>query len=209
VVVVDGACPPLALASTTLASRGTAGKGAYEATLPLADGCHPYYFLATAGGMDVTYPDSGALEVGVGSAATACALFVPTRAAATCGGGGAGAGGGGGVDAGSSSTTGAGGTGGDGGGAGGLSTTRAAPAPAARRRLGLGHAPADAPAIAGFNGGPGPGFRGLVGAAVVQAPRCPSGQRSRTGQADSSAPGLFQDDGLGGGRPDGPQRVGP
>jgi hypothetical protein len=121
-VVVDGACTPLALATTTLGTRGTAGKGAYEATLPLADGCHPYYFLATAGGTDVTYPDSGALEVGVGSAATSCALFVTTRAEATCGGGGTGAAGAGGSPA---TTGGAGGGPGTGaaGGAGGASSS--------------------------------------------------------------------------------------
>jgi len=117
VVVVDGACSPLTLATTTLAARGTAGKGAYEVTLPLADGCHPYYFLATAGagGADVTYPDTGALQVGVGTAATSCALFATTRAAAACGGGGSGAAGAGGGPAtgtgGAAGAAGAGGTG--------------------------------------------------------------------------------------------------
>jgi hypothetical protein len=117
-VVVDGACTPLALATTALGTRGMAGKGAYEATLPLADGCHPYYFLATSGGTDVTYPDSGALEVGVGSAATTCALFATTRTDATCGGGGTT----GAAGAGGSPAT----TGGAGGGPGGTGAAGAA-----------------------------------------------------------------------------------
>jgi MYXO-CTERM domain-containing protein len=91
VVVVDGACNPLALASAAGMPRGTAGKGAYEATLTLAPGCHPYYFLTGSGTSSVTYPDGGALQVAVGvAAATACPVFAPTREAGSCDAGGAG-----------------------------------------------------------------------------------------------------------------------
>jgi len=89
-VVVDGACTPMTLAALTGMPRGTPGKGAYEVAVPLAAGCHPYYFLATAGGTDVTYPTSGALQTGVAVAAGTCPLFATTRAAAVCGGGGLG-----------------------------------------------------------------------------------------------------------------------
>ena len=113
-VVVDGACTPLALA------RGAPARGAYEARLSLGAGCHPYLFLATTAGADVTYPDSGALQVGVGVAAATCPLAVTTRAGNGCAppaDGGAppddGAAGG------SGGHSGAGGTGGGGGSAGG------------------------------------------------------------------------------------------
>ena len=94
--VVDGSCASLPRL------RGTTGLGAYEAPLGLADGCHPYYFVATGGdGTAVdAYPEAGSLQVGVGAAGSACALFVATRIAATCtagpdGGAGMGAGAGG------------------------------------------------------------------------------------------------------------------
>jgi uncharacterized protein YkwD len=130
-VVVDGACTPMALATLTGMPRGTAGKGAYEVAVPLAAGCHPYYFLATAGGTDVTYPDSGALQAGVAVTAGSCALFTTTRSAAVCGGGGlGGATGAGGTGAtggtsGAGGATGAGGTTGTGGTVGGGGATGA------------------------------------------------------------------------------------
>jgi len=71
--VVDGVCNPLALV------RGTPGKGAYEVKVPLAAGCHPYFFVSGAGAAAVSYPDSGALAVGVGPSAASCALFASTR----------------------------------------------------------------------------------------------------------------------------------
>ena len=80
-VVVDGVCNPLTLA------RGLAGKGAYEAKLPLADGCHPYFFVTvTTGAVVVSYPDSGALAVGVGASAASCASFASTRPDVRCDG---------------------------------------------------------------------------------------------------------------------------
>ncbi len=90
-VAVDGACTGLAFV------RGTTALGAYEGQVTLADGCHPYYFVATLGdGVALaTYPDTGALQVGAGTAASTCALFGTTRPAATCagmGGGGSGTG---------------------------------------------------------------------------------------------------------------------
>jgi hypothetical protein len=121
--VVDGACTSMALAVANGMARGTPGKGAYEVAIPLAAGCHPYFFLATVAGADVSYPDSGALQVGVGVAAGNCPLFAATRAAGGCnatggsagatGGGAAGADGGG---AGSGASGGSTGTAGSGGG---------------------------------------------------------------------------------------------
>jgi uncharacterized protein YkwD len=104
--VVDGACTGLAFV------RGTTALGAYEGAAALADGCHSYYFVATLGdGVALaTYPDTGALQVGTGSAAATCALFATTRAAATCGG----MGGGGTGAAGSGTMSGAAGAGGGG-----------------------------------------------------------------------------------------------
>jgi uncharacterized protein YkwD len=91
--VVDGTCDGL----TRI--RGTAGLGAHEGAFALADGCHPYYFVATLGdGVALaTYPSTGALQVGVGSAAASCALFVTLRAAVACGGEASGSTGGGGA----------------------------------------------------------------------------------------------------------------
>jgi uncharacterized protein YkwD len=109
---VDGACTGLALV------RGTTALGAYEGQATLADGCHAYYLVATLGdGVALaTYPDTGALQVGAGAAASSCALFTTMRPAATCAGlGGGGAGGAGG-------TTGAGGAGGSSGAAGAKGT---------------------------------------------------------------------------------------
>src|SRR5258708_6408633 len=82
-VVVDGTCNVLALA------RGAAARGAYEAKLSLAAGCHPYFFLSTTGGGDATYPDTGALQVAVGVAAASRPLAVAppalrARAAPDC-----------------------------------------------------------------------------------------------------------------------------
>jgi uncharacterized protein YkwD len=95
-VNVDGTCTPLLLATAAALPRGTAARGAYEATLTLAAGCHAYYFYATSASAELSYPDSGALQVAVGAAsAGGCPLFVPTRAADSCGGGGAGGAGGG------------------------------------------------------------------------------------------------------------------
>jgi hypothetical protein len=77
-VVVDGVCNLLGLV------HGIAARGAYEAKLSLATGCHPYFFLSTTGGADATYPDSGALQVGIGVDASACPLAVTTRAVNGC-----------------------------------------------------------------------------------------------------------------------------
>jgi hypothetical protein len=117
-VVVDGVCNPLALL------RGTAGRGAYEVKLPLGAGCHAYYFVSGAGAAAVSYPDSGALQVGVGPAAATCALFASTRSDVRCDGvpdpGPVGGTSGADAAAGSSGAGGASGEGG-GGGAGGAS----------------------------------------------------------------------------------------
>jgi uncharacterized protein YkwD len=105
-VVVDGSCSALTLA------RGTAARGAYEAKLSLTAGCHSYFFLATAASTTATYPDVGALQVGVAVAAAACPLAVATRAGNGCTGG---------TDAGpppDGSGNGSGGSNGGGGGAG-------------------------------------------------------------------------------------------
>jgi len=154
-VVVDGACTPLALATTTLGTRGVAGKGAYEATVPLADGCHAYYFLATAGGTDVTYPDSGSLAVGVGSAATTCALFATAQATAACGGGGATAPTGAGGATGTGNATGTGGA----PGAGGAPGTGGAAAGGSSGAAGA----AGGPGAAGAGGGGTTGVAGATG----------------------------------------------
>jgi uncharacterized protein YkwD len=79
-VVVDGLCNPLSLV------RGTAGRGAYEVKLSLGAGCHPYYFVSGTGAGAVSYPDSGALAVGVGPSAAACALFASARSDVRCDG---------------------------------------------------------------------------------------------------------------------------
>jgi hypothetical protein len=104
-VVVDGVCRALSQV------RGSATLGAHEAAIALADGCHPYYFVATKGdGVALaTYPDAGALQVGTGAAA--CPLFTATRAEVACGGAASGAAGTGGGAAGTGGGTGAAGTG--------------------------------------------------------------------------------------------------
>jgi hypothetical protein len=81
-VVIDGSCKPLAMV------RGTPALGAYESSVPVADGCHPYFFLATLGDgvSKATYPDTGALQVGAGAAVSTCLLFATTRTEATCAG---------------------------------------------------------------------------------------------------------------------------
>ncbi len=124
VVIIDGACQTLPMA------RGTAGNATYEGPISLADGCHQYYFRSTTNGVDSTYPDTGSLGVGWGSAT--CPLFVAGHMAPACGGTGgtggsdAGTGGTGGSDGGTGGTggsdggTGTGGTGGDDGGIGGV-----------------------------------------------------------------------------------------
>jgi MYXO-CTERM domain-containing protein len=118
---IDGACTGLAFV------RGTTALGAYEGAATLADGCHAYYFVATLGdGVALaTYPATGALQVGAGSAASTCALFTTTRPAATCaglGGGGTGTGASGAAGAGGGGTGVAGmnGTGGTTGAAGAM-----------------------------------------------------------------------------------------
>ncbi|MEA2700569.1 MAG: hypothetical protein QOI66_4840 [Myxococcales bacterium] len=80
-VVVDGTCSALTLA------RGTAARGAYEAKLSLGAGCYSYFFLATTASTTATYPDVGALQVGVAVAAAACPLAAAVRAGNGCAGG--------------------------------------------------------------------------------------------------------------------------
>jgi hypothetical protein len=121
-VVVDGVCNLLGLA------HGTAARGAYETKMSLAVGCHPYFFLSTTAGADATYPDSGALQAGIGVDVTSCPLAATTRAANSCAAtvdGGAppdapvaGSGGRGGSGSGGSSSGGASGSGGAGGAGG-------------------------------------------------------------------------------------------
>jgi Cysteine-rich secretory protein family len=170
-VVVDGLCHPMALAMLNGLPRGTATKGAYEVALPLAAGCHPYYFEANPAAAS-TYPDTGVLQVGVAVAAGSCALFAATRVPITCGpnglggasgsGGATGAGGaiGGGVGGspgtgGRGGTTGAGGAlgqaGGPGTGGGGSGGARA---------TGGASGTADAGTTTGSGGGPGAGSAG-------------------------------------------------
>ncbi|HET6281682.1 MAG TPA: CAP domain-containing protein [Polyangia bacterium] len=140
-VVVDGVCNPLALA------RGLAGKGAYEVKLPLADGCHPYFFVTNAnanlGAAVVSYPDSGALAVGVGASAASCAPFASTRSDVRCDGA---------PDAGAA------------GGTSGVDGAMASETTAGAGGAG-GQAPADAPAGIEPDGGGGPGTGGAVGQA--------------------------------------------
>ncbi|HEY2731748.1 MAG TPA: CAP domain-containing protein [Polyangia bacterium] len=132
--VVDGACHGLAMV------RGTTALGAYEGAAPLADGCHAYYFVATLGdGVALaTYPDTGALQVGTGTAAASCALFATTRPAATCAGAGMGAGGAGGAT-----------------GAGGAAGTAGAPGMGAAGKAGAGGIAGAAGEAAGHSGGAG------------------------------------------------------
>ncbi len=78
--VIDGHCHTLAL------TRGGDGLAAYETSATLADGCHPYYFLATVGSTTSIYPSTGSLQAGYGSTGASCALFVTTQAASDCGG---------------------------------------------------------------------------------------------------------------------------
>jgi hypothetical protein len=116
-VVIDGGCEPLSMV------RGTGALGVYESSFPIADGCHPYFFVSTLGDgvTKATYPDSGALQVGTGAAASTCLLFAATRADAPCGGsaaGGVGGTAGGAGSAGSVGSMGAGGSVGTGGLAG-------------------------------------------------------------------------------------------
>jgi hypothetical protein len=76
-VVLDGTCNNLSLV------RGSGGQGAYEVTLPIASGCHQYYFRGVSSSKVWLYPDSGSLQVGCSS------LFVAgqmSATAASCGG---------------------------------------------------------------------------------------------------------------------------
>jgi uncharacterized protein YkwD len=183
-VVVDGTCTPLALA------RGVVGRGAYEAALPLADGCHGYFFLATTGGADVTYPDSGALQAAVGTQAASCALFTTDRTPGDCGGavattgagGGAGAGSGG---AGGSGAAGAGGTGAAGtGGAGGGGASGAGGASATGGRGTPGEVGGGCSCSVPAGGGSGAGAGAALVLALLLARRrvARAGQRGRSGQ---------------------------
>ncbi|HEY0711097.1 MAG TPA: CAP domain-containing protein [Polyangia bacterium] len=79
-VVVAGACTPLSRV------RGTAVRGAYEARVTLPAGCHPYHFVAIAGGTTTTYPDPGVFQVAVGVAAASCPLASTNRPAVACAG---------------------------------------------------------------------------------------------------------------------------
>jgi MYXO-CTERM domain-containing protein len=175
-VVVDGACSPLTLASLNGMPRGTAGKGAYEAAIALTAGCHAYYFLATAAGTDATYPDTGSLQVSVGAPSAACTLFTTARAASACGGatgstGTGGAPGTGGVagGAGTAGSAGAGGAVGSGGapGAGG--------AAGAGSPTGVGGGAGNTASGAGGSGGGGPGLGEASGGCACTVPGGPSG----------------------------------
>jgi hypothetical protein len=183
--VVDGTCHGLALL------RGTTSLGAYEGQVPLTDGCHAYSFVATLGdGVAVaTYPDTGALQVGAGTAATSCSLFATTSATVTCGsgGGGTGAGAGGaggavdaGVASGAADAGGAGGgTGGGGSGPAGRSGASGASATGSSGAGGMGASGASGAGSRGPGGEPGEGAGGtgasshrfLAGCAVD--PRAP------------------------------------
>jgi uncharacterized protein YkwD len=172
--VVDGTCDGLPLV------RGTTGLGAYEGAVPLADGCHPYYFVATLGdGVALaTYPDTGALQAGTGAAASTCALFATTRAGATCAGvvvGGTGAAGAGGT-AGASGPTGTAGMKGTGGMTGAGGATGAAGA------KGNGGAP-------GTTGAGGGNATGAAGASGSTGAGGAAGTNGGTGVGGSSATG--------------------
>jgi len=124
-VVIDGTCTALPLV------RGPATRGAYEKAITLGDGCHGYYFFATNGSATAIYPDSGGLQVGVGSAAASCALFTASVPAGDCGAPGVGGSGGGAAGAGGGGTTGAAGSpgaAGDSGRGGGVGAAGSGPA---------------------------------------------------------------------------------
>lgn len=78
-VVVNGACRGMAL------EFGSAAAGTYRYNGTLPAGCDPYYFLfVDSTGAEVTYPTTGALQVGVGS--TCGSDFTATRIGADCSG---------------------------------------------------------------------------------------------------------------------------
>jgi MYXO-CTERM domain-containing protein len=168
--VVDGACTGLAFV------RGTTALGAYEGAATLADGCHAYYFVATLGdGVALaTYPDTGALEVGAGSAAATCALFTTTRPAATCAGSGA-------------SGTGAAGAGGGGSGAGGTTGAGGATGAAGTKGTGGTTGAGGATATAGTAGSTGTNpDAGAAGAGMAMGASTSTGGSSPSGAAGAS-----------------------
>ena len=71
-VVIYGACTELPLV------RGTPDLGAFEKAITLDSDCHGYYFVAQSGASTFLYPDTGGLQVGVGSGASSCPLFSAT-----------------------------------------------------------------------------------------------------------------------------------
>jgi uncharacterized protein YkwD len=185
-VAVDGACTGLARV------RGTASLGAHEGAVTLADGCHAYYFVATSGdGVALaTYPTTGSLQVGAGSAAATCALFTTARAAATCAGmaGGTGGSSGGGGSGAGGAPGGAGSPGGVAGAPGGAgSPGGVAGAPGGAGSPGGG---AGATGTAGANGGGGRpvGAAGTTGGAAGQSGGGTSGTPGTTG-GGAGAPG--------------------
>ena len=194
-VAVDGACTGLAFV------RGTTSLGAYEGQVTLADGCHPYYFVATLGdGVALaTYPDTGALQVGAGTAASTCALFGTTRPAATCagmGGGGSGTGAAGASGAagatgaaGSTGAAGMKGTGGAGGAVGAGGATGAAGMKGTGGSSGAGGAPATTGAAGtpGAAGSTGTGGVSAGGAAGVVGATGAAGSTSGTGGTGMSS----------------------
>jgi hypothetical protein len=90
-VVIEGECALLARA------RGVPAHATYEGSVALGEGCHRYHFVATAGDIDWSYPDSGSLQVGIGAAAALCPLVVASRVDTRCRGGAVPADGGGGA----------------------------------------------------------------------------------------------------------------
>lgn len=162
-VVIDGACTALSLV------RGPATRGAYEKAITLADGCHGYYFVASNGTTTATYPDSGGLQVGVGSAAASCALFATSVNAGSCGAPGTGGSSGGAAGAGGSS--GAAGTGGSSAGRGGSTGAAGSGTGVAGSSSGL----AGSTGAAGSTGGGGHEDDGGSGCAVGAPSRRGSG----------------------------------
>ncbi|MFU8805702.1 MAG: CAP domain-containing protein [Bradymonadaceae bacterium] len=78
-VIIGGECHDLQLVN------GEPEYGAFERSVPLAAGCHRYYFHFTDGrGDDHTYPSTGSFAVAIGQAEGQCPFYLDTRPADTC-----------------------------------------------------------------------------------------------------------------------------
>jgi uncharacterized protein YkwD len=171
-VVIDGTCMPLPL------TRGTPTRGAYEADITLTDGCHGYYFVSNNGTTTV-YPDSGGLQVGVGSAASSCALFAASVPAGSCGAPGTAGSSGGAAGAGGGGTTGAAGA----SGAAGSTATGRGGSTGAAGSTGAGGTTGAAGSSNGAAGSTSTGRGGSTGVAGASGPAGSNGAAGTTGAA--------------------------